>query len=230
MTQLKILSTNAVRGVFAELQPELERSTGQEIEIIWLTTNQTIARLREGERGDVVIGTVEGIQQLERQGDVVAGTRVALGSTPVAVAVRRGAPKPDVSTADAFKQALLAAKSVTWTTMGASGVHFEHVLERMGIAAQVKEKSKAVVLPGGLIGELLARDEAAIGVQMVSEILAVPGAELVAPFPRPHDSKTTFAAAVLMGASDANAARALIACLGTPAARQVLKAKGFDAP
>ena len=230
MTEIKIFSTNALRGVLGDLQPGLERACGHKIEIVWLTTNQTMARLRKGERGDVVIGTVEGLEQLQRQGDVVAGTRVVIGSTAVAIAVRRGAPKPDVSTADALKRALLEAKSVAWTTMGASGVHFERVIERLGIAAQVKTKSKGVVIPGGLIGELLARDEAALGIQMVSEILAVPGAELVAPLPPPHHNKTVFAVAVLTGATDVKAMRALIAQLTAPAAVQAMKEQGFNAP
>ncbi len=230
MAKIKVLSTNAVRGVLAELLPEFESASGNTVQVVWLTTNQTMARLREGERGDVVIGTAEGIQQLRQQGNVVAKTIVPLGSTAIGVAVRRGAPKPDVSTVEAVKRALMEAKSVTWTTMGASGVHFESILERLGVAGQVKAKSKAIVIPGGLIGELLARDEAALGIQMVSEILAVPGAELVAPLPPPLQKKTVFSGAVLTNSSDVDAARALIAHLTTPAAAKVLKAKGFDAP
>jgi molybdate transport system substrate-binding protein len=222
---LKVFSTNAMRAVLAELVSGFEAAAGCRVDTVYSTTAQTLERIRRGETGDVVIGTVPGIEDLLRQGKIVPGTRADLGQAAIAVAVRAGTPRPDVSSPEAFRRAMLAAKSIAWTTAGQSGIHFESVVERLGIADAVK--AKGVVIAGGLIGELLVQGKAEVGIQMVSEILAVPGADLVGEFPGELQQMTDFCAAILGGSAHSAAAKAFIGFLTTPAAAQLLEKKGI---
>lgn len=225
MTPLKIFSTNAMRSVMAELIAAFERASGHTVLIGWSTTHQTLSRIRDGETADVVIATGPGIDELAKPDKIVPGSRAELGSTLVGLGVRAGAPRPDIGSVQAFKHALLAAKSITYTTLGQSGVHFEQVIARLGIAEQLQPKFR--VIPGGLVGELVVSGEAELGVQMVSEILAVEGFELVGPFPPELQQVNSFAAAILAGTQRAEAAKAFIQFLTTPAAANVMKTGGF---
>lgn len=225
MTALKIFSTNAMRSVMSELSPAFERTSGHKVEIGWSTTNQTLSRIRDGETADVVIATGPGIDELTTSGKIVACSRAELGTTLIGIGVRAGAPKPDIGTTEAFKSALLAAKSITYTTLGQSGMHFEQVIARLGIADQLQSRFR--VIPGGLVGEIVVRGEAELGVQMLSEILAVEGFELVGPFPPELQQVNSFAAALLTGTLHADAASAFIQFLTTPAAVRVMKSGGI---
>lgn len=214
-----------MRSVMSELIAAFERTSGHTVLIGWSTTNQILSRIRDGETADVVIATGPGIDELTKPGKIVAGSRAELGSTVVGIGVRAGAPKPDIDSVQAFKRALLAAKSITYATLGQSGAHFEQVIERLGIADQLQPKFRAI--PGGLVGELVVRGEAELGVQMVSEILAVEGFELVGPFPPELQQVNSFSAAILTGTQRADAAKAFIQFLTTPAAVNVMKTGGF---
>lgn len=228
MTTLNIFSTNAMRSAMSELITTFEHTSGHTLFIGWSTTNQTLSRIRAGETADMVIATGPGIDELTEQGRIVPGSRVELGSTLIGLGVRAGAPKPDISSVQAFTRALLAAKSITYTTLGQSGMHFEEVIKRLGIADQLQPKFR--VIPGGLVGELVVRGEAELGVQMLPEIFAVKGFELVGPFPPELQQVNTFATAILTGTQCADTAKAFIQFLTTPAAVNALKTGGFNTP
>lgn len=223
MTAIQVLSTNAVRGALAELVPQFERASGHRAEVAYASTDRMMSRIREGEAADVLIATAAAIGELADQGRVIASSRIDIGSTGVGIAVRRGARKPDISSVEALKRALLDADSVAWTARGASGIHFASIVEQLGIAQQVHAR----VIPAGLVGEALARGEAEIGAQMVSEILAVPGAELVGPLPAEVQKTVHFSAAVMTATKDREAAQAFIAFLATRDTAQALEASGI---
>ncbi len=178
-----------MRSAMDGLITTFELTNGHTLAIGWSTTNLTLSRIRDGETADMVIATGPGIDELTKQG------RIMLSSTLIGIGVRVGAPKPDISSVQAFTRALLAAKSITYThTLGQSGMHFERVIKRLGIADQLQPKFR--VIPGGLVGELVVRGEADLGVQMLPEIFAVKGFELAGPFPpglQKHARKTLIA-------------------------------------
>ncbi len=142
------------------------------------------------------------------------------------MAIRVGLPKPDISTPDALKRALLDAKSITFTKTGASGIHFLKVAERLGIAEQVNAKAK--VPEGGAVGPLVARGEAEMAVQQIPELMAVKGIQYVGPLPKELQNFTLFTAGILIGAPQAAAAQALLDFITTPAAVKVFKSKGLE--
>lgn len=223
---LKVLTTNAVRGALLELLPRFERKGKHKVSAGYYSTNQILELIKGGETADVVILTGPAIDELAKQGIVVNGSRADLASTGIGVCVRKGAPRPDIGTLDAFKRVLLEAKSIAHTSTGQSGVYFSGLIERLGIAAQVRARARAQA--GGLVGETVARGDAELGIQQVSEILAVPGVDLVGPFPAEIQRLTVFSAGIFAGTRQPDAAKALIKYLTTPAAARVMKAKGLQ--
>ncbi len=225
MAELKVFATNAVRSVLDELVPPFEREEGHKVSISYSPTAQTLERVKGGATADLVIATAAGIDEMTKLGKVVPGSRVDLASSVIGVAVRAGATKPDVRSVEAFKRALLDAKAVAYTSSGLSGIYFAGLIERLGIAEQVKAKAR--INPGGLIAEVVVAGDADLAVQMVSELLSVPGAELVGPLPQEINQVTVFSAGILTGASKSDAAKALIQCLTTPAAARLIRTKGL---
>lgn len=223
---IRLLATNALRGSLLELLPAFERKSRHQVEAAYYSTHQMLDLIRRGETADAVILTGPALDELAKQGHVVEGSRTDLASTGIGVCVRRGAPRPDIGTLEAFKRALLEAKSVAHTSTGQSGVYFSGLIERLGIAGPVRAKAR--VQPGGLVGETVARGDAELGIQQVSEILAVPGADLVGPLPAEIQKLTVFSAGVLAGARHADAAQALIKFLRAPSSARVMKAKGLE--
>lgn len=185
-----------------------------------------LARIQKGETADLAITGSGALDELVKQGKILAGSRRVLARCRVGVAVLAGKPTPDISSVAAFKRTLLAAKSVGYTQEGASGMHFAGVIERLGIAEQVK--AKAVRQPGGLIGELVAAGKAEIAIQQIPELMAVPGIELVGPLPDEIQLVTVSSAGIFTGTKQAEAAQSFIQFLVTPAAAQVMKAKGLE--
>jgi molybdate transport system substrate-binding protein len=225
---MKLLCSNGVKAVMLELLPGFERASGRKAEITWASTNMLMDEIGRGASGDLTILTDEAIDDLIRQGKVKAGSRVDLARSAIGIAVRKGAAKPDINTADALKGALLAAKGVSYSKTGISGVYFPTVLERLGITAEVR--SKAVIPePGVLVGALVADGRADIGVQQISELLPVPGIEVVGPLPAELQKVTTFSAGLFTGAKEHGAAEALVKVLTSPAARAIYIAKGMEA-
>ena len=223
---MKVLCTNGVKSVMLDLVPAFERTSGTKLVITWGSANGLLKELETGADGDLAILTAEAIDGLIAQGKVVAGSRVDLASSGIGVAVRKGAKKPDISSPDALKSALLAAKSVAHSKTGMSGIYFPTVLARLGIADEMKSR---IVMPepGTPVGELIAKGEAEIGVQQISELLPVAGVEIVGPLPAALQKITIFSAGLLAGAKDPDTANALVKFLAAEAPR-LLKEKGLE--
>jgi molybdate transport system substrate-binding protein len=224
--ELNLLASTAVHTVLDEVLQQHERASGDTIKVTIASTASIMARLKAGETPDMVIVTKEGIDELIKQGKVATDSRAEIASAGLGIAVKRGAPKPDISTVDALKKTLLGTRSVAYTASGASGQYFAKLLERLGIAEEMKPRSN--VLKSGLAGEVVARGESDLGVQMISEILAVPTAELVGPLPPEVQSNMVFTAGTLAGSARSTEAQALVKFLRTPAVGAVFKAKGLD--
>jgi len=225
MAELKLFATNAVHSVLDDLVPQFESSSGHKVAIGYNTTAQTLGLIRDGQSADVVIATAAGVDELTSLGKVMAGSRVDLAATNIGVAVRKGARKPEIGTVEAFKRALLEAKSVAYTASGLSGMYFARLIEQLGIAEQIKPKSQ--IRPGGLIAEVVVAGEAELAVQMVSELLSVPGAELVGLLPAEINQTSMIAAGILSSTKQSEAARALIHHLAAAASAAAFKAKGL---
>jgi molybdate transport system substrate-binding protein len=225
---VKGLFSNGVKAVVLDLLPEFERANGVTPAITWASTNMLMDEIRKGATGDLAILTDEAIDDLIRQGKMVAGSRVDLVRSAIGIAVRQGAPKPDIGTAAALKQTLLSARAISYSKTGISGVYFPTVLERLGIAEQVA--AKVLIPPSGVpVGEVVAKGDAEIGVQQISELLPVPGIEIVGPLPAELKKVTVFSAGMFVGATDPQAAKAMVAMLTSAAARPVYQRKGMEA-
>jgi len=229
---IKVLSTTALTSVLPDLAPQFERTTGHTVSLTFATAATLAKRIADGESADVAVLTPGAIADLTTKGKIVWGSSVALASSGIGVAVRAGAEKPDISSPEALKQALLTAKSVSYSdpaSGGASGVHFAKVLERLGIAAQVAAKAKlSQGGAGGLVGDLIVKGDAEIGVQQIPELMAVSGIDIVGPLPGDLQNVTRFSAGIPVNAKEAEAGKALIGFLRTPASLAVFKAKGLE--
>jgi molybdate transport system substrate-binding protein len=225
MAEIEVLSSNGVRAVLDELAPPFERTTGHRLAITFGATAVLRTKI-EGGPGllDLAILTDQAVHDLVRQG-LLMGPGTVLARSGVGVAVRAGAPQPDIGTAEAFKRALLAARSVAYSAQGASGQYFLTVLDRLGIANEIKAKARTQT--GGMVAELVARGEAELAVQQISELLPVKGVEFVGPLPGELQRFTAFAAALGTAAKEPDGAKSLIRFLTAPSARAVIEAKGM---
>jgi molybdate transport system substrate-binding protein len=222
--EIKVLCTIGVKPALPDVVSEFERTTGHKVLIAWGNAATLKTRYLEGEQADVAVLTAAAIDDLAKAGKVT-GSRVDLARSGIGLAVKVGAPKPDISSPEALKRTLLAAKSIGYSTQGASGIHFATVIERLGIAAEVKAKHKETT---GVVGELVARGEAEIGVQQIPELAAVPGVEVIGPLPGDLQIITVFSAALDAKAKDNDAAKAFVKFISAPAAAAAYKAKGLD--
>ena len=229
--EIKVLCTTALFTALEELGPRFERASGHKLVMSFANAVSMTKRIAEGEAADVTIIAGAGVDDLIKQGKVMPGSRVDIARSEIGVAVRAGAPKPDISSPEAFKHALLAAKSIAASSPtggGASGTHVAAMLVGLGIADAVRPKIKyAAGGPGGLVGSLVAKGEAEIGLQQIAELLAAPGVELVGPLPGALQSATQFSAGIPTNAKEAEAGKALVRFLTTPEAATVIKAKGL---
>ena len=230
--EIKVLSTTALKMVFEELSPRFERETGNRLAVGLGPSLRLEARLAQGEAADVAIVTAAGAKDLMARGKIVAGSLVDVARSSIGVAVPKGAPKPDISSVEGFKRALVAAKSVAVSKPaggGASGAHMAKVFEQLGIAEAMAAKAKyGAGGAAGLAGLVVLRGEAEIGIQQMAELMAVDGIEVVGPLPAELQSVTVFAAVIATSASHPEAGRAFIDFLTTPAAKRVIKAKGLE--
>jgi molybdate transport system substrate-binding protein len=225
---LKILTTPALTETWEALAPKFE-ATGHKLTIVYAPSGAIAKRVSEGEAADLLVSTPAGIDSLIKAGKVLDGTNTAIANSPMGVAVLKGAPKPDISTPDAFRRALLAAKAVAYTdpaSGGASGVHMAKVLERLGIASEVNAKAK--LGRGTPVANFLISGEADLAIQQMPELLHVKGAEVIGPLPGDLQNVTTFAAGIPSGSAQADAAKALIRFLLTPESGAVMKKYGLD--
>ena len=221
---LKILCSNGMHGAMAELGPQFERASGHKLDFTFDTGVGFNERIARGERGDVAIITVPILQKLAGEG--ITNPARALARSGAGIGVRAGAAKPDIGTVDAFKRALLAAKSITFTRQGASGIYFAGLIERMGIAAEIR--AKATTPDGGLVGEIVVAGKAEMAVQQIPELKAVAGIDVVGSFPAEVQVYTDMAAATFCNAPHAAAAQAFLDCLAAAPARAVYLAKGME--
>src|SRR5437773_9599045 len=226
--EIKVLSAGAVKAVIVNVGDQFEKESGHKLSASFGTVGVTRQKLA-AEPADVVIMTDVAIDEAIRQGSVVAGTRNDIARAGVGVGVKEGAPKPDISTPEAFKQTLLATKSLVYVDPaqgGTSGIHFASVLQRLGIADAVK--SKTTLVPGGYPAELVAKGEVELVVHQISEIVPVKGVTLVGPLPKELQKTTVYAAGVTVASTSKDAARAFVAFLARPDFKPKLAAAGLD--
>jgi molybdate transport system substrate-binding protein len=226
-TEIQVLSSIATREAYLELVPQFERTTGHQVATTWAGTVDIMKRMAAGERHDVVMISSTEMEELIRQGKIDAGSRVDMARCGIGVAVRAGARKPDISSGEALKRALLAATTVGYTS-GPSGVYMAALIERMGIAAEIKPKYRSVS-SGGTIGTIVATGDAEIGFQQVSELVHIKGIDYVGPLPADVQKITVFSAGIQAGALHAEAAKELLVFLTAPEAASVYEKHGLEA-
>jgi molybdate transport system substrate-binding protein len=224
--EIKVLASGAIKEAYLELIPQFEKASEHKVATTWAGTVDIKKRMAAGEVFDLVIVASPELDAFIREGKMVAGSRADLVRSGVGVAVRGGAPKPDIGSAEALKKALLAAKSIGYST-GPSGVYMASLFERMGIADAVKPKLKQTQ-PGVLVGSIIASGEAEIGFQQVSELIHVPGIDFIGPLPADVQKITVFSAGIHSGAKEPEAAKALVKFLTAPAAAPVFKKHGLE--
>jgi molybdate transport system substrate-binding protein len=227
---ITLFSTIGVQGAVEQLIPEFEKSSSNKVTATWSTAAMLTKRIEGGASADAYILTNSAINTLSKEGKIAAGSDVTLANSGIVVAVKAGAPKPDISTPEAFKQTLLNAKSVAYSDPaagGASGVYFDKLLDRMGIGDQIRAKAKHPP-PGGNSANLLVSGEAELAVQQKPEIMYVRGVDVVGDLPGDLNNITVFAAAVSTDSKNADAAKALIKMLHVPASQAVFKEKGLN--
>ena len=230
MVEIKVYSSIGVRSAAEDLFGQFVKTSGHALAVTWGTAPMLGKRIESGETADVVILSRAGIDGLLKQGKVAPGSDVTLASSGVAIAVKAGAPKPDISTPQALKQTLLNAKSIAYSEPsagGASGVYFAKLIERMGIAEAMKPKTKFPP-PGGFCAELLMTGEAELAVQQKPELLYVAGAEIVGVLPGDLNMVTEFAAGIMPESMNADGAKTLIGFLRTLEAKAAFRSKGLD--
>jgi molybdate transport system substrate-binding protein len=218
--EIKVLCTNALKAALEDLGPEFERSSGHRLAISWGTAVQLKDQIEKGAPFDLAIITDAGADDLIRQGRLAS--RTALARSGIAVAIKKGAPKPDLRSADDFRNMLLSVKSIAWVEQGASGIYLKGVFERLGVTEEIKGKLISVKAAG----QAVANGEAEIGFTQVSEVLPYAGAEVGGMLSPDVQSFTHFSIGV--HSKDSKPTEALFKFLTTPAAKAVIKAKGLE--
>lgn len=221
--EVKVMASNPVKAVVQELGSQFERESGHKLVVKFLTG--VSGAIDAGEPFDVAITPTPSMDSLIKEGKIIAATRADLAYAGIGVGVRAGAPRPDLSSVEAFKRALLNAKSVAHSAAGTSGVHFKRLLERFGIVEEMKPKLKP--LTGDALVQAVPSGEAEMIVATISDIVAG-GTILVGPLPSELQFYNSFAAGVGTNAKEAEAAKALIKFLTAPAAIPVIKANGME--
>ncbi len=231
-SEIKLLSSTAMKTSFDELLPKFERDTGHRVVPDYCPSPRVAKRVAEGEFCDVAVSNAAAVAELVKQGKIVAGTPTDLAKSAMALAVQKGAPKPDISSEEKFKQTMLAAKSLGMSNPvggGVSGAILIRAFERLGLMEQMKDKlTFGPGGPAGLIGFFLVRKEVEVGIQQMPELMAVPGIDIVGPLPEGIQSVSVFTAGVSTGAKDAGAATALVKFLATPQAAAAIRSKGLE--
>ncbi len=224
--EVKVLAVNAVKEAYVELISGFEKSSGHNVTTIWGGSENIARRVRDGEVADVVFSTAPNIDKLILAGKVVAGSRADFAKSSVGVAVRSGLPRPDISSGDAVKRAVLSARSVAYSS-GASGFYLAELFKKMGIADQIKDKVKQPA-SGVQIGELVARGDADLGFQQVSELLHVKGIDYLGPLPSDIQKITVFSVGLHAAAPAPDAAKALVKFLTAPEASPMITKMGME--
>ncbi|WGD48924.1 substrate-binding domain-containing protein [Bradyrhizobium sp. CB1650] len=221
-----MLSTLGLLGAMRELSSAFETATGVHIDADFAPTQALLKRLRDGETADLVILTREGLDEVIGEGRVAADGAVDLARSYVGLAVRAGHAHPDIATEDALRKALLGARSVAYSRLGASGIYFAGLIERMGIAAEIN--ARATIVQQGFTAERLVTGEADLAVQQISELKQIDGIEVVGPIPHALQTPAVFSAACLANAKHAAAADRLLRYLASPEVVPVLRQSGLE--
>ena len=235
--EIKVVSAGAMRAVLQELIPQFEKSSGHKVKVEYATAGGVEQKVVDDkEEIDVAIMNKPRMDGLARKAKVVGGTAVAVAKAQIGLAVKKGAPKPDIGSVDAFKQALLKAKSIAYTdpaSGGTSGIHLAQVMEKLGIAAEVKPKTKLISATAAQgspsVGDAVEKGDAEIGLQPISELMEVKGIDVVGPIPADLQTpELTYSAAAPTFADQPIAAKAFIDFINSPAVAAVYKAKGLE--
>jgi molybdate transport system substrate-binding protein len=224
--EIRVLSTQATEEAYRELVPQFEKASGHKVATVFTGTLDANKRLAAGESYDLLIMSAPSIDEHIKSGKVAAGSRVDLAKSGVGVGVKAGAPKPDISTTEALKKTLLAAKSIGYST-GPSGVYMIGLFQRLGIADEIKPKLKQTPT-GVFVGSIIASGEAEIGFQQVSELSHFAGVDYIGPLPADVQQFTTFASGIMAGAKEADAAKALVKFITSPNAAAAFKKRGME--
>jgi molybdate transport system substrate-binding protein len=223
---VRMLSTLGLMGAMRSLSSVYEAATGVHIAADFAPTQALLKRLRDGEAADLVILTREGLDEVIGEGRVVADSGVDLARSYVGIAVRAGATHPDIATEGALRKTLLAARSVAYSRLGASGIYFAQLIERLGIAAEIN--ARATVVQQGFTGERLATGEADLAVQQISELKQIDGIEVVRPIPHDLQTPALFSAGRMTTAKHAAAADRLLRYLASGEVAPVLRQSGLE--
>jgi molybdate transport system substrate-binding protein len=223
---IRVLSTLALKGAILALAGQYRAAGGARIDADFAPTLALLQRLRDGEAADVVILTREGLDQVAREGRVAAQSCVDLARSFVGVAVKAGAPHPEIATEASLRATLLAARAVAYSRLGASGILFAQLIERLGIAADIN--ARAVIIPQGFTAERLVSGEADLAIQQISELKQIDGIEVVGPIPHQLQTPAVFSAGRMSASPNASEADRLLSFLASPDVAPVLRESGLE--
>jgi molybdate transport system substrate-binding protein len=223
---ITLLASTGVSSMMKVVLLEFEKKTGHNIKVSYDTSNLLIKRIQSGESVDLVILTAPLIDELTQSGKITSGSRLDLAKSGIGVAIQSGKTKPDISSPESLKKVLLETNSVAYTATGASGIYFAKVIDQLGIGDQVRAKSKTPA--GGIIAEIVAKGDAEMGVQMISELTGVKGTQLLGPLPGNLQMFTVFSAGMIQDAKDPQLVKSLMQFLITPESVAVYKRQGME--
>ena len=224
--EIKVLASAAVKEVLVELVPAFEKASGHKVNLVFSGTEAIAKKIADGEVVDIVFVAAPTIDKLIAEGKLLPGSRVDVVKSEIGVAVRVGQPKPDISSGDAVKNAVLAAKSVAYSS-GPSGFYVADLFKRMGIADQIK--SKVTQTPSGVqVGDVISRGEVDLGFQQVSELLHHQGIQYLGPLPAEIQQTTVFSTGLHRAATEADAAKTMVKFLTAPESATIIKAAGME--
>ena len=224
--ELRVFTTRAIATVLEKIGGDIERAIGRRLRVTTDVAVRMVRRINAGEPFDLLVAAPAQIDELIRAGKVIPGTRIDLARSGIGVAVRAGAPKPDVSTVDAFRRTLIAARSIAYLKEGQSGVYVAGVLDRMGIADVIRPKLTRPETD--IVSELVSRGEIELGIVVITQILTTNGVSLAGPLPAEIQSPITFTAGISVDSSSVDAAKALLSALRSPAAIRVMRSQGME--
>ena len=222
---IRLLSTLALKGAVERLAGQYQAATGAKLDADYAPTVGLLKRLREGEKADVLILTREGLDELIGEGAVVAASKVDLARSYVGLAVKAGQPHPDISTEAALRKTLLAARSVAYSKIGASGIYFAELIQRLGLAAEINARA---TVTAGFTAERLITGEADLAVQQISELKQVAGVEIVGPIPHALQAPAVFSAGCMMATDKVAPAEQFLKFLRSPQAASILREAGLE--
>jgi molybdate transport system substrate-binding protein len=224
--EIRMLAAGAVKEAFLELVPQFESTSGNKVAATWTGSADIRKRIGAGEAFDLVIVGAPDIDAFVKDGKMMPGSRVDIASSGVGMAVKAGSPRPDISSSEAVKKALLSARAVAYST-GPSGVYVQRLFDRLGIADQMKDKSKQTA-PGVRVAQYLANGEAELGFQQVSELVHEAGIDFLGPLPAEIQNVTVYSSGIPIGSNASEPAKALQAFLSAPSAAPIFRKNGMD--